>query len=702
MSDFSVVEDFPRDIFSSITENISHLAYRFRGLEVNAVDSTGLSQFYWETVQNTAAGYDASTNISVTFGNGTNQNKLLDFGNTPIWSVTSNTAQTVGWIFNSPVSFTKWGIEAVPSGSTKPITKFVLEYSDDTTNGTDGNWFICAVIDDPALINGTIKYYYIQDYPVFIPTGDLAAIEQSTDIYFDNTIGGSFNLVEPADNFSSIGTTATYGTFNGSELLRDTFLVPDIRILSNEHIVKRKIECLFSSQNLGSKLIPVEYLSLSYRLSSKSSFNLTIPNGILYSSYLVDISNDNGSLVVRYIDVLNDGSEEITESLNYSVDSVGSFRGGRNWSVNVGGSAQFNGKTFIQKIALNDVSFIRTSSNGSFLIRSSLDRRLIPGDKAIYNNVEYDVSDITQICRSNIFYMEISTLGSSLIGVSNNIFNVVEALNDTLSFSGTSGINGSFNATDPLTDIFNSNGVVIDFGLDAKELLTDQFNSIGAVEINGLFNANELSTDLLNFDGSVEISGSLSSNELLTDLFESNSYQSSGDLITSENSTDSFSSSGATSSSHKAWRLRVSANNGATQLTVSNLYLKNASGTEVANTPANSGNTYYGSASNAEFEPDKAFNNDTTHAANSFWYDDSTAYPNRNVGVVLDVAEEITTYQLAASGHAISATETAKDWFLEYSDSVITDQASWDSATWVIFDTQTNQTGWSPGEIRTF
>lgn len=149
----------------------------------------------------------------------------------------------------------------------------------------------------------------------------------------------------------------------------------------------------------------------------------------------------------------------------------------------------------------------------------------------------------------------------------------------------------------------------------------------------------------------------------------------------------------ADATTHLAWRVRATANNGDPLVVgLSEIEFRSSlGGVDQCN-----GGTAIASSENASQTNGtgglaiSAFDNNTT----SRWStspSDPIAQTTGWVGYLFNNPVSVTQYVIY--GHAETPARNPKDWYLEYSD---------DGITWTIADTQTGQTNWGLREIRTF
>jgi len=238
--------------------------------------------------------------------------------------------------------------------------------------------------------------------------GDLSATEAETDSYLSlpTPIVGTLSTQElETDNYLTSASKMAI-----TEESTDTFKSLSTVIVGIESIQQQNITSIFTSNTLPDLVIPISTLSLTLNKENTSSANIVIPNGQKYDELIRNYLDDSGWFVLKYTDVLTGGEIEIKDSQEFLISSVSSSRGGRNWSIQVGGSNLTDELSQISKIDLRDVSLFRTNTNGSATFRTAMDRRLLAGDIAIYDQVEYPITKITQVANPTNIYMEVSTL----------------------------------------------------------------------------------------------------------------------------------------------------------------------------------------------------------------------------------------------------------------------------------------------------
>ena len=151
-----------------------------------------------------------------------------------------------------------------------------------------------------------------------------------------------------------------------------------------------------------------------------------------------------------------------------------------------------------------------------------------------------------------------------------------------------------------------------------------------------------------------------------------------------------------TSIPHLAWRLFVNANNGAPLIQISELELW-LSGIKYDTT----GENFYATTTLGTNLPSKAFDGIKLNAADNTWVSNNIN-TNQGIGVVSSSAFAVDEYRVHALNHLDGVTRAPRDFRLQYSDDVITNQAEFDAATWVDADVRTGETGWSVPEERIY
>jgi len=149
---------------------------------------------------------------------------------------------------------------------------------------------------------------------------------------------------------------------------------------------------------------------------------------------------------------------------------------------------------------------------------------------------------------------------------------------------------------------------------------------------------------------------------------------------------------------HTAWRLFVDNSDNANLIGFAELRLLQ----NITNHGFVSSGTAYASiedtASNelAEY----AFNDLIVGFGGIGWGTPNNFPTNQSVGKVFEAPVLVDSYEIVAISFAGSTDRTPKDFKLQYSDDVITDQASFLSATWTDADVRTNEIGWGANEVR--
>lgn len=275
----------------------------------------------------------------------------------------------LGKIFDTPIIVDRYylGDYGDYSGSTDdPLHSFrdwAIEYSDNSTDGINGNWLpISNELSESNWYTGEVRRYFA------VPINRLL-------------------VKEPSDLFAS-----------RSSVNLQTLLT-----------IQQNILCEFSSDNLVPVTVPVSLMSLRLKRDGVSSVDMTVPDGKQYQDIIQAFKDDNGSFRFTYIDVLEDGTIETSQSESFDLVSAASSRGGRNWSITVRGELTVTLADQYSIIPIDNVSLLTTNANGSFSIRAKLDRRLLPNDIAVYEGVDYYVDNITQVYRENDITMQIFT-----------------------------------------------------------------------------------------------------------------------------------------------------------------------------------------------------------------------------------------------------------------------------------------------------
>lgn len=144
---------------------------------------------------------------------------------------------------------------------------------------------------------------------------------------------------------------------------------------------------------------------------------------------------------------------------------------------------------------------------------------------------------------------------------------------------------------------------------------------------------------------------------------------------------------------HRYWRLYITANDGnASFMGVTEVRLRNGSGTVVSHTNATS--TPYSSSSdiNASNDYSRAWDNNLT---DSGWLSATAASPQWTKvdlgNVNLPGPTEVMSFDLYGSWNAPDA--SPKDFELQWSD---------DNSTWTTAGAYTDETGWAANELRSF
>jgi len=252
-------------------------------------------------------------------------------------------------------------------------------------------------LNDSITVNGS----------AIVSIGSINANELETDSYFTppNPVTGVLTAQEPSsDNFDS--SQKGLSIFEQST---DLFKSLPTVVVANESIHQQNVTSVFYSQSLPDLIIPISTLSVSLNKENTSTANIVIPNGLYYDSLIRAYLDNSGYFTLRYTDILKDGSIVNTESQEFLISSVSSSRGGKNWSIQIGGSNDTVEPSQVSKINLRSASLFRSNTDGSATIRAALDRRLVAGDIAIYDEIEYTTTKITQVANPTNIYMEVST-----------------------------------------------------------------------------------------------------------------------------------------------------------------------------------------------------------------------------------------------------------------------------------------------------
>lgn len=210
----------------------------------------------------------------------------------------------------------------------------------------------------------------------------------------------------------TLAIVAEYGYFADITLVAPlpTLVVIAESFAPKKTIAGRRYYCTITgaADGLPDLVVPISSINGTLRYDGLSSYLVVVPDGI---SYAADIAaRANGGFIIDSEEIYTDGTSEITQSVEFNIESQRPDSGGRNFSVSIRGTSSVSNPT-PKKLNVYGISFNSLDNSGKRRVRCEPNKDFLQGDTAVLpSGAEFAVELVTHIISATNQIMELKEL----------------------------------------------------------------------------------------------------------------------------------------------------------------------------------------------------------------------------------------------------------------------------------------------------